>query len=91
MAAPKAINGQPARYFANPPTWSDGESGPILVDQFGRVQFAVGALATGKTYTITGDTPTRTLTVATASATDVANVLATALRDLGLVGQFTIN
>lgn len=34
-------------------------------------------------YTITGDTPTHTLNVATATVKDVANVLATVIRDLG--------
>jgi hypothetical protein len=34
-------------------------------------------------YTITGDTATRTLHVASASVEDVANVLATVIRDLG--------
>lgn len=34
-------------------------------------------------YTLTGDTPTHTLNPATATAKDVANVLATLIRDLG--------
>lgn len=41
-----------------------------------------GALKAGS-YTITGATPTRTLHVATATAEDVANVLAALIQDLG--------
>lgn len=42
-----------------------------------------GSLAAGS-YTLTGDTPTRTLDAATATTKDVANVLATLIRDLGV-------
>lgn len=86
MAAPQMINGQPFRYFATPPTWNEGEGGAALVDNKGRLQLAVGALATGQTYTVTNATPTRTLNAATATTGDVANVVAALITDLKSIG-----
>lgn len=43
---------------------------------------APGSL-TAASYTLTGDTPVRTLDVTTATVEDVANVVATLIRDLG--------
>jgi len=80
-----SLYGMPARYLATPPTLTDGDAVPLLVNQSGAL-VVTGGNVSSQAYTVSNFTPTRTYNAGTASSADTNNTLATLISDLKAAG-----
>lgn len=84
-----SLFGMPARYLATPPTLSDGDAVPLLVDENGALVTtnSGGSITPSEeSYTVSNYTPTRTLDASNYTEEELVYFLCTLVSDLKATG-----